>query len=228
MIKLSNFFRSASGRAAIASGIMGLIAIAALVTGVNVRNAQGLDGAAFILFRLHDISGILQFLLLLPVAFSLCHISYHGTRKMGRTMLNSGITVLSVTVLLLLLNFPKIVGEPWYMFTQGVFGVWIILACYRLPGLIQPGLRWFGIVAGTGLALVGLFPLGFAIFVDKVILQIPAAPDEVIEKIPATAANIVLHYVLYTGTFMGVIPFPFWTILLGRKLLRKTIVYDLA
>ena len=143
-------------------------------------------------------------------------------------MTNTGISALSLTVLFLLLNFPKIVGEPWYMFTQGVFGVWVILACYRLPGLLQPGLRWFGIVAGTGLALVGLFPLGYAIFVDKVILQIPAAPDEVIAKIPATPANIILHYILYTGTFMGVIPFPFWTILLGRKLLRKRIAYSLA
>jgi len=228
MIKLSHLFCSAGGRAAIASGIMGFISIAALVTGLNVRNAQGLDGAAFMLFRLHDIAGIMQFLLLLPVAFSLCNISQQEAKKMSRATLNTGITALSFTILFLLLNFPKIVGEPWYMFTQGVFGAWIILACYRLQGLLQPGLRWFGIIAGTGLALVGLFPLGYAIFVDKVILQIPAAPDEVIEKIPATPANIVLHYILYTGTFMGVIPFPFWTILLGRKLLRKKTAYSLA
>ncbi|HMI61143.1 MAG TPA: hypothetical protein VK518_09550 [Puia sp.] len=49
MIKLSHFFRLTGGRAAIASGIMGLITIAALVTGVNVRNAQGLNGAAFMI-----------------------------------------------------------------------------------------------------------------------------------------------------------------------------------
>ena len=164
MIKLSHLCFSVGGTAAIASGITGLITIAALVTGVNVRNSHGLDGAAFMLFRLHDISGIIQFLLLLPVAFSLYNISQRGTKKMSRASLNTGISGLSLTVLLLLLNFPKIVGEPWYMFTQGVFGVWVILACCRLPGLLQPGLRWFGIVAGTGLALVGLFPLGYRHF----------------------------------------------------------------
>lgn len=207
------------GKAALASGILGIFTIVALIIGIVVRNAHGLAGAAFTLFRVHDLTGILQFLFLLPVSIALYRLSQQGAKKMSRRMLNTAIIALSLTALLLILNFPKLVGEPLYMFTQGIFGAWVIMACLRLGGLFRPGLRWFGIFAGAGLLLVGLFPLGYALFVDTVILQIPAAPDEVIQKIPAGPANNVLHYILFTGTFMGVFPFPFWTILVGQRLL---------
>jgi hypothetical protein len=141
---------------------------------------------------------------------------------MSAAMLNTGIAALLFTCLLLFIIFPKVVADPLYMFPQGIFGVWLIFVCSRMMSKFSRGLRWFGIVVGFGLALVGLFPLGYAIFVDTIILQIPAASDAAVEKIPSnTPANITLHYILFTGTFMGIVTLPVWTILLGRRLLRE-------
>jgi hypothetical protein len=57
--------------------------------------------------------------------------------------------------------------------------------------------------------------------VDTLILQIPAASDEVVAKIPISPANMILHQLLWVGSPMGVLTLPFWTMLLGRQLLRK-------
>ncbi|HZJ36957.1 MAG TPA: hypothetical protein VFD29_10070 [Gillisia sp.] len=72
-----------------------------------------------------------------------------------------------------------------------------------------------------GLALVGIYPLGYAIFVDIIILQIPAPSDEVLENIPMTLADSIFHLILAFGTIMGVGALPFWTIIVGLRLLRK-------
>jgi hypothetical protein len=78
------------------------------------------------------------------------------------------------------------------------------------------------IIVGFGLALVGIFPLGYAIFIDKIILQIPAAPDEEVAKIPTdTNANIILHQILNIGTVLGVLTLPIWTIIVGIRLSRE-------
>lgn len=219
--KTTSLYRTA-GWTAIASGIIGIITFSALITAVNVRNSQGMEGAAFMLFRTHDVGGIIQFLLIIPLAFALYKLSQQRPPEISRTMYNVGVTVLSFTVLLLLLILPKIVADPLYMFPQGVFGVWLVFVCRRMKNVLSRGLSWFGIIVGFGLALVGLFPLGYAIFIDTVVLQIPAAPEAVIEKIPTnTPANNILHYILFTGTFMGIITLPVLTILLGRRMLQE-------
>lgn len=88
--------------------------------------------------------------------------------------------------------------------------------------VVPQWLRWFGIMVGFGLALVGIFPLGYAIFVDNIILHIPVPSDEVIQKIPVdTPANVFLHQIIWIGSFMGVLTLPIWTILIGVRLLRK-------
>jgi len=214
-------YRSA-GWLTIASGIAGIIAFAALITAVNVRNAQGMEGSATMLFRMHEVVTIIQFFLMFPLVFALYKLSHTTQRGLSKLLLNIALAALVFTILFLLLILPKIIADPLYMFPEAVFGVWLIICCSYMKALLPKGIMWFGIIVGIGLALVGLFPLGYAIFVDKVILQIPAAPDAVIEKIPSdTPANTILHYILFTGTFMGVITFPVWTILTGRMLLRK-------
>ena len=73
-------YRSA-GWAAIASGAIGIITFSALITAVNVRNAQGMEGAATILFRTHDVGGVIQLLLMIPVAFALYKLSQQASRN---------------------------------------------------------------------------------------------------------------------------------------------------
>ena len=110
-----------------------------------------------------------------------------------------------------------------YFFPQGIFGAWLIYFNWH-KGILSKGLRCFGIIVGIGLILVGIFPVGYALFVDTIILQIPAASDEAVQKIPTdTTANIIIHQMVAVGTFLGVVTLPVWTTFLGQKLSRMSI-----
>ena len=171
--------------------------------------------------RFHDIGVLIQFLLLIPVTIGLYKLSQRQYRGISSAMLNIGIVALCLTAIFLLLQFPNILAIVLYMFPQGVFGVWLIIACWHMKGIFPEWLRRFGFVVGSGLALVGIFPLGYAIFISKIILRIPAAPDEEVAKIPTdTIANAVLHQVLSIGTIIGVLTLPIWTIIVGVRLRR--------
>lgn len=211
-------YRSA-GRSAIASGIIGVVAYVFLIGFLLIRNQDAQNGALPI--RVHDSCVILQFIFLIPVVIALFKLIQKSSSGISKAMLNAGVGALCFTVLFLLLIFPKILADTLYMFPQGIFGIWVIIACWHLKEIIPKWLRWFGIVVGFGLTLVGIFPLGYAIFVDNVILHIPAPSDEVMDKIPAeTPANILVHQFLYIGSFTGVLTLPIWTILIGVRLLK--------
>lgn len=208
-------FRSA-GWAAIVSGAIGTLAFSFLVYPWQTLQLSILMG------RVHDVGAILQFLLMIPVAFEVYNLSNQRSSGMTRTVLYTGIGAISFTVLFLLLIFPKVVSEALYMFPQGVFGVWLMIVCWQMMSILSRGLKWFGMVVGLGLALVGTFPVGYAIFVDTLILQIPAPSAEAIQKIPFdTPANNLMHLILYIGSFMGVLTFPIWSLLLGVRMLRE-------
>lgn len=209
-------YRSA-GWAAIISGIIGFLAFGFLVAFLIPHLTAGLRGG--ILLRSHDVGVILQFLLLIPVVFGLHKLSYQRSPGMSRAMLVTGVGALSFTVLFLLLIFPKILNDALYMFPQGVFGVWLMGVSWCMKSILSRGLRWFGMVVGLGLALVGTFPLGCAIFVDINNLRIPAVKPEDLSG--GTFADYVFHQLLWIGTIMGVITLPIYTILLGRRLLRE-------
>jgi hypothetical protein len=214
-------YRSA-GRAAIASGIIGIIAYVFLIGFLVIRNQDAQNGV--IPIRVHDSCVILQFLFFIPVTIALFKLIQEHSPGISQVMLNTGVGALCFTVLFLLLIFPKILADTLYMFPQGIFGIWVIIACWRLQGIISQWLRWFGIIVGFGLTLVGIFPIGYAFFVDNVILHIPAPSDAVMDKIPTeTPANIVIHQFLYIGSFLGVLTLPVWTILIGVRLLRKKV-----
>jgi hypothetical protein len=211
-------YRSA-GRAAIASGIIGILAYIFLIGFLLIRNQDGQNGILPI--RVHDSCVILQFIFLIPVVTALFKLIQERS-NISQGMLIVGVGALAFTILFLLLIFPKVLADTLYMFPQGIFGVWVIIASWRLKGIIHNWLRWFGIVVGFGLTLVGIFPIGYAIFVDHVILQIPAPSNEVMDKIPAeTPANILIHQFLYIGSFIGVLTLPIWTIFVGISLIRK-------
>ncbi len=207
------------GWAAIGSGIMGILAIVSLIAYLIARESNPDTG--ILMNRLHDMGVILQFLLLIPIAIGLQRLlqTQNHTGSMGSPLFV--VLILCLVIVSLLLIFPKIVSDILYMVPQGIFGGWLIFINLRLKGIISKGIRWFGILVGSGLLLVGLFPLGFALFVDSNPLQIPAAPPE---DFPINGANLILHQVLNAGTLLGVLMLPFWTILLGIGFLRKKMI----
>jgi hypothetical protein len=217
---IASRYRSA-GWAAIICGIIGFLAFGFLVAFLIPHLTKGLrDG---ILIRSHDVGVILQFLLLIPVVFGLQKLSYQRPPGMRRAMLVTGVGALSFTVLFLLLIFPKILNDTLYMFPQGVFGVWLIVVSWRMQGILSRGLRWFGMVVGFGLALVGTFPSGMAIFVPWYTFGDPPAIPAVTPEVSAGVilADNLFHQFLWIGTLLGVITLPLYTILLGTKLLRE-------
>jgi len=213
-MKFSNRTASLS---TIGSGIFGFLAIGSLVGYLVLRNINESEG--IFISKFHDAAAVFQFLLMIPVAFVFYKLS-----ATSKTLFNFGIAAISFTALCLLLSFPKITTDVFYMFPQGVFGVWLVIVCWRMKQIMHPALRWFGIIVGLGLALVGTFVIGFAIFVNADAVRIPAPP---MKYYPLTPANLFLHQILYTGSFMGVFTLPVWTILIGRWLFKKPHQYIL-
>ena len=206
-MKDQNFMRGLSYRTAgwfaIASGAIGIIAFIFSRSASLTRTS-------------HDVGVILQFILLMPVVFAVFKLLQQSNPSMGRTTLNVGIGALFFTVLLILLTFPKILVDDLYAIPQGVFGLWLIIVNWRMNG--NPLLKWLGIVAGLGLALVATFPVGYAILVDPVyIFHIPAIEATNHD----TPANRFLHKIIWVGSLMYELPLPVWTILFGTKLLQE-------
>jgi hypothetical protein len=108
----------------------------------------------------------------------------------------------------------------FYMLPQGVFGAWLIIANFRLSGLLPRWLRYFGMVVGFGLVLVGTVFPGLAAFVYPNMLKIPAVSvaDEAFQN---TEINRILHLILSIGSVLGVVTLPIWTLLMGAKLLKR-------
>lgn len=158
---------------------------------------------------------------MIPLAYALCKLSQKTSTEISKPLFNFSIAAIFFTTLSLLLSFPKITTIVFYMFPQGIFGVWLILVNWRMKSMVHLALRWFGIIVGLGLVLVGIFVIGFAIFVNADAIKIPAPP---MREYPITPANLLLHQILYFGSFMGVFTLPVWSILIGRWLLRKTLV----
>ncbi len=210
-----------AGWTAIMSGVIGYIAFGFLVAFLIPHLTAHVRGG--IMIRSHDVCVILQFLLMIPVVFGLYRLSYKKSPGMSQAMLIVCIVALSLTVLFLLLIFPKILNDTLYMFPQGVFGLWLMVVSWHMQGILPGGLRWFGMVVGFGLALVGTFPSGMAIFVPWYTIGAPPELSTVTPEVSAGVhlADILFHQLLLIGTFIGVITLPIYTILLGRRLVRE-------
>ncbi len=218
--KVGISYRNA-GWTAIMSGLFGLLAHSALMTAVITRSDIHISEHGLFLFRTHDALAILQFLLMIPLLRALYDLSNKQPPGISRVNMISGIIVITLTALFLLLIFPWIMSDMYYMIPQGMFGVWLIVANGKLTNVLTRGITTFGIIIGIGLLLVGLFEIAYAIIVSPIGLRIPAVPIEELEIPVETTANIFLHMILDIGSLVGVLMLPIWTIIVGRKLIRE-------
>jgi hypothetical protein len=212
-------YRSA-GRAAISSGAFGIVALALLIVGVNymITSKAESSGLVNLMFKAHAVGVIFQSLFMIPVALVLDALARQQFPNASRATLSLGVVSLSFIVLCELLWIVNVVADDLYTVPQGTLGVWLMVVNRRLSGVLPRGLAWFGVVVGIGLLLVGTFPLAYGIFVDPIALRGPVPPDY--PSPPFTTANTIIHGVFYVGTLLGVITYPIWSILLGRRLLR--------
>jgi hypothetical protein len=211
-------YRSA-GRAAITSGVFGIMAFGVLFVGVNImfKMRPELFGLVDLIFKIHKVGVILQYLFMIPVAFGLHTLACQRSPGVSRATLAVGVVSLSFIVLCALLFIGNVVADDLYTIPQGVLGAWLMVVNRRLSSVLPRGITRFGTVVGFGLLLVGTFPLAYGIFVDPIGLRGPVPLDY---PNPETTANAIIHIVFYIGTLMGVVTYPIWIILLGRQLLR--------
>jgi hypothetical protein len=209
-----------TGWLTITSGVIGLVAFVLLIVAVTTRTTWILPARVDLLFRAHDIAVVVQFLLLIPLALTLQKLSRQNPPGIGRVTVAWGILAISLVALLLVLGACKVVNDMFYMLPQGIFGAWLIIANLRLSRLLPRWLRYFGMVVGFGLVLVGTVFPGLAAFVYPNMLKIPAVPvaDEVFQN---TEINRILHWILSIGSVLGVVTLPVWTLLTGVRLLNK-------
>jgi len=212
---------SSTGWVAIASGAIGIMAFGFL-TAFLVRRLflGGTEQECIPLLRAHDVGVILQALLMIPVVHRIASIASQRSSGARRLAVAIGISALLLVIIFMLLIFVKIVPDDMYMIPQGLLALWLIIENKRLSGVLPRGLTRLGVVAGVGLLLVAIFPIGFTLFVDPTHLNGWTPFDY--QPPPGTdTANAIVHILLIIGTFMGVATYPIWTLLLGRRLLRE-------
>ncbi len=213
-------YRSA-GRAAMISGILGLMAYGFLLTAVLSRDRWVPSNFVYGMFRAHDVAVILQFLFMIPVLYGIQKLSQKHTAGMSRTNLYVGIGALLLTALFLLLGIVKIFSDGHYLLPVMVLGVWLMIANGRLVDALPRPLCWFGMIIGLGLVAFGSFFPAYAIFVDTVILRVPPVDMATYPEPPMNFANMFIHKIIWIGSIVGVAPLPVWTMLVGRYLLRE-------
>jgi hypothetical protein len=208
------------GRAAITSGAIGIAACGLIASAVLTRESWIPSARIWMLFDSFDIGVGLQFLLLIPVVFGLRTLSRQSQRSLSKATFAWGLgAVVFVVFLVLLGTGDKVVSNGFYMFPQGIFGIWLIVVNWRLSGSLPAWLRWLGKIAGLGLVLAGIGFVGLC-FVYPSQLVIPHPPIESIKQVDSVA-NTFFHQLLY-ASFLGVATLPIWTILTGFQLLKKS------
>lgn len=207
-----------AGWLAIVSGAIGLAAFACLIVFLVMRPAD--RQTAHILLRSHDAGVIAQSLCLIPLVLVLGALARQRSPGAGRGGAVAAIIFLVLVVALMVLGSASVVADVLYMIPQGALGVWLIVVCQRNAAGLPTGLRWLGVVAGAGLILIGIFPIGYAAFVDTAILHGPISDKG--HAPPGTdQANQVIHILLAIGTLVGCPTYPLWAGLAGRWLLVR-------
>lgn len=208
------------GWMAISSGAIGVVAYGCLMVAVTKMFSEGYTDAVSHIFRAHDFGVAIQLLFMIPLVIELKLLSHQAAQDRHSSTLNMGVVAILMTALLLLFIFVKLVSDTLYMFPLGAFGVWLIVVNWQLQEMLPAWLRYLGIFSGVGLLLLGIYICGYVMFIDTIILQIPAAP---IDEHPETfsAINTFLHQVLSIGSVMGVATLPAWTALTGWRLLTE-------
>jgi hypothetical protein len=218
--------------AAMASGVIGIVAsgllIAAIVTRDLVANPAPLpsgrvpQGVWDMLFRGQDVGVMVQALLMIPVTLFLHVLGRQRSKKLSRVNVALGLAGHSAVVLTVVLVFAyrAFWADGLYMFPLGVVGMWLLGVSWLITGRASGGVTGVGMVGGLGLVLIGVGAIGIAIGLGPEIFNLkePAALDPA--RVSGTA-NQVAHTVLPVGTLMGRVLYPIWAILLGRRLLRE-------
>lgn len=202
-----------AGWAAIASGVIGIVAVGCLIAYLATQAREFMDSGVMppvgaVLITSNYLGVLLQALCMIPVALALHSLGRQCSPRVSRATVTVGIVALAgVALLRLLLLLNPAVSDILFMGPMGFVGAWLIVVNYLLAGILSGALRIVGSVAGVGLVVVGasfFFLGGLAVLTDG----------------PFAYANDAdFHIGIAVGGLPGFILYPVWAFLVGRKLL---------
>ena len=205
-----------AGWAAIASGVVSVIAFASLVvylatqertfeaTGVMPPIGTGLLATS-------DLASTLQVLLMIPAASALDALSRRNAPVVSRAAFTVGVVALLAVATLRLLTFANsAVPGILFMAPMGFVGVWLIVANAIARGALSRSVRIVGTLAGVGFAIMG----ASFFFLGGLVVLTAGGGD-------AITNDVDFHNGIAIGGVLADILFPVWAILLGRKLLTQ-------
>lgn len=204
-----------TGWAAIASGVVGILAFACLIAYLATQATEFIRTGVMsplgrLLISSNYVGVMLQAVLMMPVARALHPWARRRSPRISAATLVIGLIALcSVAVIRLLQFFSPAVSDILFMGPMGFVGVWLIIVNALLAGVLPRALRILGMVAGLGLVILGasfFFLGGLAVLTDGPF---------------AYANNVNFHVGIAIGGFPAFILYPVWAILLGRKMLQK-------
>jgi len=207
-----------AGRSAILSGVIGILAFAALVAYLATQVSKFADTgvmpqAGKILISINYVGVAIQALCMIPVVFALDRLcgwrSGLRSRRLSRWARIVCVFALVVVIVVRLLIFVSpAVSDILFMAPMGFVGVWLLVVNGLLKGVLPGWLRIVGWIAGAGLTVVGLdffFNGGMAVFFH--------GPWAYAEDVP-------FHKGLAIGGLPGFILFPVWAIFVGTRMSR--------
>jgi len=204
-----------AGRAAITSGVVGILAFASLVAYLATQvsefaNTGVMPAAGRILLSLNYVGVAVQALCLIPAVVALHRLGGWRSPRLSKWATRMCVSALAVVVVVRLLIFVSpAVSDILFMAPMGFVGAWLLLVNWLLNGVLPRWLRIIGWIAGAGLTVVGLnffFNGGMAVFTH--------GPW-------AYADDIPFHKGLALGGLPGFILFPIWAIFVGIRLARS-------
>ena len=150
-----------AGRAAIVSGIIGIVAYGFLWAFLVKRISGASEQICIPLIRTHDAGVILQISCsTIPVALALYRIGRQHSPGVSRGTVVVGVRSALAYRFLSVAHIINVLADEIYMIPQGVLGLWLILVSRSGSTVLSRSLRVLGTVVGIGLVLVATFPIG--------------------------------------------------------------------
>jgi hypothetical protein len=204
-----------AGWLSIASGVVGILALACLVAYLATQARTFMQTGVMppmgrLLITANYGGVLLQALLMIPAAIAILALGRRRSPNLSRAAAAVGCIALGAVALarLALLVNPA-VSDILFMGPMGFVGVWLLAANWLLGGTLSRSARIVGTIGGVGLVVVGasfFFLGGLVVLTDG-----PYAYGK----------DVDFHVGIAIGGVPGFILYPIWAVLLGRVLLRR-------
>lgn len=213
-----------TGRFALLSGAIGLVAIALLLAALAAPTPEpDTMRRETVFFAWQDVGVILQALAMMPVTIGIWQLAQDSSDRRSCAVLGIGLFGQISLVISSVLIFTHTASDMLYMAPIGLVGLWLMLVNNKRQGIVSKRLCWTGRIAGAGLLTVGIGFLIYGTFVAPAVFIRPLTNAE-IDAQALSPANLVAHICMAVGTVLGRVIYPIWAVLMGRRVLQLS--YD--